>query len=89
MRLSEKQLALLALLKDGSNVIHGISPGKDSGGYFLEAKGDHRNLDGRTVSALIDRGLLKCWGSAGQFSTGYSITDAGKSALSSQGRDTP
>ena len=70
------QRALLTLLKDGGYIRWHCSPGKDRGGHHLCKKGDHRDLDSRTVNSLETRGWIKPVGDGD-----YEITDAGKTAL--------
>lgn len=46
-KITDKQRAVLTVLKDGGGIRWYCSPGADHGGYFFECKGNHRDVDGR------------------------------------------
>jgi hypothetical protein len=76
--ISDKQRELLLLIKDGG-FIHGHhTPGIIDAPeeYYLMKKGDHRDLDGRTVVSLERRGFITYCGDGD-----YQISESGKKII--------
>jgi hypothetical protein len=59
MKISDRQRAVLFILRHGGSVRYCCSPGADEGGYFFEVEGNHNDADARTVNSLIDRRFLE------------------------------
>jgi hypothetical protein len=80
-KLSPRQRELLKLIEHGGGIRFCNTPGREHlpSGCFLEKKGDHRDLDGRTVAGLDKRGLIQNDGGV------YIISEKGRAALAAAG----
>lgn len=78
MKLTPKQRELLTLIKDGGSIHCHFTPGVVDAppAWCLMKKGDHRDLDGRTVASLDKRGFIEYVGDGD-----YEITKSGRAAL--------